>query len=195
MRKLSLDEIQNGMNLFTDKKRFYSTDSLSGQLEEELLKHDISQIGDAKWCESLIIQVGQNKGDQRSASLEMNRSFRAYRSKDIKELSQEGLILLHDYEQKRMTRFASGISEIRDIIGTPAKGKSGQVFLTPGDLAILEEEVKKCQPPMTRLNTIPGFETWDQWLIPYYFVYDNTFDGMNYHHAIDWNVWKLNKNG
>lgn len=163
--------------------RYYSGNTLADRLESYLMEKKISWIGqEDKWRLQLEIKEGQNKGSVRSASLEMNPVSRAYRTKDIIQLSEEGLMLLHQWEQGRMMRFVIGPTEIRGTLRLSSNDLPDQTPLSPTELETYQSLNEKSRPELMK---------YDGFLIPPYFVYDNNFDGMNYHHAIDRNAWNI----
>lgn len=185
-------EIQHSTN--PSAKKFYHGDSLASKLENLLLENNIPSIGDYSSREKLRIKIGQHKGNLRSALLNLNKNERAYRTKDISFLSEEALLLLHDFEQKRMPRFVIGPSEIRKILKLEQPQMPDQIFMNPPELEQWISINEKAKPPMKKLSSVDKFDKFKEWLIPPYFAYDNTFDGMNWHHQIDWNAWKIIKN-
>lgn len=160
--------------------RFY-TEGLAARLEELLISKKVKQIGSMKYREKYILKKPLFEGvcDIRSAGLDMTDNQRAYRTVDIKKLTRDELGTVQRHEQKRLTRFLIGPTEIRYIVNNHE---------IPDQISIDDKTLERIvlfnirnRPPLTR--------KYDGLSIPPYFEYDLEFDGMDYHHAWDLLVW------
>lgn len=170
-------------------RRFYKGDTLAARLESYLMEKGVSEIGEASWRKTLEIKVGEFAGDIRAASMEPSRKERAYRSRDVQNLSQDQLETIIAFEQKYLPRLLIGPRQMRMILKLTEKDLPNQTLMSEVDLEQYVKISDESNPPMKKLRDFQGFESGPSLLVPPYFVYDNSFDGMNFHHAIDRNVW------
>ena len=154
----------------TDSYR-YPEDTPAGKLERHMKISILVSIVSLQTREKYKME----NGDIRSASMEISPRDRAERTQWIKELKIVEMEKIHDYEQKKMTRFLF-IAEAEKIL----KLKIARVKFNPPVIDNLES-----------FNNIhrPQCGTFQEFVIPPYFVDDLDFDGMNYHHAWDKCIW------
>lgn len=167
------------------ERRFYSGDSIAARLESYIIANDIKEIGDNSNDQLRAIyeiKEGHWKGEVRPNGLSMSTDERVYRTKDVCFLDEENLLKMHSYEQRRMIRFLASTDEIRGVLKIGRDKLPSQVKMSPDEFEQWQALTQRSKPQMQKFN---GF------LIPPYFIYDNNFDGMNYHHAIDSNAWKI----
>lgn len=132
----------------------------------------LMELGDQKCREKLK----RKDGELRPWGLGMDKLERALRTLTIKKLSEQGLVKIHEYEQKKMLRFLS-FDEIKKISGCPIKS-SGPI--DERQLSEIDEFNVQNRPKPRKVQGVS---------VPAYFLLDEEFDGMNYHHQWDWACW------
>lgn len=131
------------------------------------------EIGDIKYCDKRFMLPN---GERRPSGLDLDIIERALRTLTIKKLTTTGLGKIHEYEQKKMMRFLT-FPEIKVISRDRIKSSGG---LSENQVESLVEFNNENRPQCRKLDHVT---------IPPYFQLDNEFDGMNYHHEWDVNVW------
>lgn len=159
---------------------YYYPNTIEGRLESYMLKNNIHLLGNPKWRESLTIQKGEFNGDVRYSGLDMNSEQRCYRTIDVKKLTLNHLERIHSYEQKYCKFFITGPGLWRLILGVDSDEIPDQRHLKSNQVEAIIKFNNDHRPICSKFN---GF------IVPPYFIYDCSFDGMNYHHAWDKTVW------
>lgn len=158
-------------------KPYYTGDGSAAKLEKAMLAKKILSIGD---IDSWKTRVNE-RGDERYAGLDIASESRAWRTLNIKKLSEQELKQTIDYERRFLTRFLIW-AEIKRVVKNPEL--EDQETLQSHQLESLIAFNNAHRPISDRhFMGLP---------IPPYFTYDYDFDGMIYHHAWDKSVWRTN---
>ena len=173
VRKLQKIERANLVPSPNEKRFFYKADSSSGRLERHLSKNGIPWIGALDYREKRFMRPD---GGIRWGGLDIEPGERAYRTWCIKHLTRPGLEKIHQYENQRMVRFA-----LHEEMEKIAKEKIEKIAFTQAQREHFIEFNNEHRPIFDK--KFQGFS------VPPYFLYDNEFDGMEYHHAWDMCVW------
>ena len=80
---------------------------------------------------------------------------------------------------------------MRQILKVLEKDFPDQTSLDDGEMERYTVMSEAAKPKMKVLSEFEGFESAPPLHVPPYFIHDSTFDGMNYHHQIDLNVWRI----
>lgn len=159
-----------------EKRGFYRPGTMEGRLEQHLIKKNISHIGDQNmmWdkykCEALL-----EKNDMASFRWDMTPTERCQRTAHIKHLNHFQMRELHDKEVEQ-----AGFIYPWHIFAA-LKLKKDELKIEGEEWAIIAEFNNAHRPPHDQ--TFEGFR------VPPFFIYDCTFDPIEYHHAWDKNVW------
>ena len=142
------------------------------QIANYMKARGLTELGDPKYPDRFTMA----DGERRPGGLDMDKIVRALRTLTIRKLSEHGLKKIHNYEWTKMTRFLC-FQEIRNIAREPIVSSGG---MSETQIAALADYNNTHRPECRQIDGIT---------IPPYFPLDNEFDGMEYHHAWDWNVW------
>lgn len=133
----------------------------------------LTELGDPNYRE----RYRRKDGEIRFSGLGMDKIERAMRTLTIKKLTEEGLLRVQDYEQKNMLRFLV-FEEIKRISDCDIRGDGPNNELR---MKILFDFCEQNRPEPRKYDGVS---------VPAYFLLDNEFDGMVYHHKWDWNCWR-----
>ena len=154
-----------------ERQFYYNPETLSGKLERQLLADGLDSIGNEKYRE----KFKSSNEELRYALLSMPDNERAWRSIWVNKLKLDQLETLHERENQ-MTRFLISF-EVEKWL----KVELDCPKLTEKQWEVVIQKNKDFRPMLDR--------RYKQFSIPPYFIYDNEFDGMEYHHAWDKNAF------
>ena len=158
--------------------RFYTKpDTLAYKLEEHILSNNIESIGELDYRDKNRDKFLTEKGGIRPASVDLSPAERRLRTVHIKKMQKETLEKMHIKEQK--------IGRLFTCLEIGAFAKYHKDFIGIESLNTKQVEAVAAFQTEHRpiLEEIWGFK------IPPYFIYDCKFDGMQWHHSFDWNLW------